>query len=68
MGRKRRLEREECDNCWGCGHVCLVCLFPINACLCRLDTEEMQPCEDCGATGYLEPDPPRFQQRGTGKA
>lgn len=50
---------DECDECFGSGHICARCGFPVNACiegrLCDdLDTEEMFPCAECGATGVVQ--------------
>jgi hypothetical protein len=45
----------ECEACFGCGHLCTRCEYPVNACLCEyrfgLDTEEMEQCKACGGTG-----------------
>jgi hypothetical protein len=70
--RKRREVAQECPNCFGCGHICTACDNPINGCFCddldNLDTECITQCEDCGATGVLQPDPPKFTQKGVGHA
>jgi hypothetical protein len=61
--RKPRELEEECPNCFGCGHICDVCEFPINACRCveakfgGLDCEAMRVCEDCKGVGRLQPEP-----------
>ena len=59
MPRKVRLNAEECFDCFGCGHLCTLCEFPVNACDCDLDLEGIIPCSKCGATGVLLPDPTR---------
>lgn len=75
MPRHKRTTEEECPNCFGCGFICGACLFPINACIenpkpeCRdLDTEQMVPCEDCGATGVLQPEETFVQTQGAANA
>lgn len=57
MARKRRLDESVCENCFGCGHICTRCKYPVNGCFCDgLDTEEMRLCNKCKGTGVIPPD------------
>lgn len=44
---------KECFECYGCGHICLECEEPINACKCDLDVGFMRQCGYCEGDGYV---------------
>lgn len=51
----------ECEGCFGCGHLCERCGYPVNACIegkdCNdLDTESIEVCKECGGTGVRPPE------------
>jgi hypothetical protein len=64
VARPRRIKPgDECEGCFGCGHVCTACGFPVNACIdledcLELDTEKIETCPQCAGTGRCPETPP----------